>query len=247
MTGIIIGISVAVVLYFAAKAEVEPKYAVQNSRLLAEVTDKTGDLTLLWKKNKIDNLYSTDILMWNAGGNYLDKSMFSETDRLRLCPNENTRILQARFINSSRENLQFSLDENGEKDCLYINIVGDEAIESGDGGLINVLFSGNQDSEFTINGRIKGYKNGFQVVEWDEVVLKMDNTAKFLFPVIVILQLLMCGYLFISITKRLINDDDNSKFDYVMSGSCFIMILSILYVIYDRYGALVFGVPWVTS
>ncbi len=237
----------AVVLYFAAKAEVEPKYAVQTSRLLAEVTDKTGDLTLLWKRNKIDNLYSTDILMWNAGGNYLDKSMFSETDRLRLCPNENTRILQARFIETSRENLQFSLDVNGEKNCLYINIVGDEAIESGDGGLINVLFSGNQDSEFFINGRIKGYKDGFQVVDWDDVVLKIDDRVKLFLPIVLIFQLLMCGYLFARTTKRLLNNENNSKFDYIMSGMCLIMTLSMLYLIYDKYGALIFGVQWVTS
>ncbi|WP_105171246.1 hypothetical protein [Pseudoalteromonas sp. T1lg24] len=254
LTGILIGISVSVILYFSAKSEVEPKYATQTPRLLAEVTDKTGDLTLLWKKNKIDNLYSTDVLLWNAGNNYLDKSMFSATDRLRLCPNKNTNIFQARFIKTSRETLQFSLEENGEEGCLFINIIGDEAIESGDGGLINILFSGNQESKFSINGRIKGYKDGFQAAEWSDVVLKSDSSNKFFLPLMLISQLSMGIYVLFTGAKRLVSKKRNTElnyrlatFDYTYVGMGGILIITTIYLAYEKFGALFFGVQWATS
>lgn len=244
LTGIITGILVAVILFFAAKSNVEPKYAVQESRLLAEVSDKTADLTLLWKKNKIHNLYSTDVLLWNAGDDYLDKKMFSETDRLRLCPNDNTVILQARFIKSSRETLKFYLSQDDDNGCLNINIIGDEAIESGDGGQINILYSGNQNSDFSIFGRIKGHKDGFKFTEWQDVVLKLDNFSKFVFPVVFLVQMSMFIYMVIRPIRIIASNKRAGKLVYFNMIMALTMLVIVCYMAYDKYQALIFGVSW---
>ncbi|WP_438461968.1 hypothetical protein [Marinomonas sp. PE14-40] len=250
LTIFLAGTLIAIILYFLAKSEAEPKYSVQVPRLLAEVTDKAEDLTLLWKKREIANLYTTDILIWNDGNDFIDKLMLSETDRLRICPNENTNILQARFTKTSRENLKFTLDKSETGNCLYINIVGDEAIESG--GLINVLFSGNQDSEFTIYGRIKGYKDGFQAVQWVN-----SSKNEFLYNYGLYINIFLVGLVLIygfSIIVRLYrklrrssNIHNKFKFYILNFMSLIIGVFFItmgLYSTYEIYNFILMDIDW---
>jgi len=171
ITGIAIGIIVAVVIYYAERKMVEPLYAVSDPKLIAEVTADTPELKLLWEEEEIINAYIIEIAIWNGGRAFIDNDLISTTKPIRVTIPEGVEVLSASFTKFSRVDLVLNaLQEEQEHDHIYIEIIGDEALENKDGGVLQILFTGNKTDDFKVVGRIKGSKEGFKKEEWAEVV-----------------------------------------------------------------------------
>lgn len=169
LTNILLAFVVGVAVYFIIEQkEIEPRYAISNSEMLAETTVDAPRLKLLWDNEEVQNVYSLKIAIWNAGREYLDKNSISATDPIRVMIPPGVRILYADFIRTSRDNLSFTatdLSDTGTS-VIQIQIVGDEALEHKDGGVLKILYTGQNSDKFAVTGRIKGSKQGFKEVSW---------------------------------------------------------------------------------
>jgi hypothetical protein len=172
--GIIVGIVFAVGFYFLVeKKEAQPRYAVSEPETLAEATADAPGLKLLWEEEEIENVHTIDVVIWNAGRQFLDKNAISATDPIRITYPPGVKILYMKFTRTSRDNLKFTATDLAAAgtSAIQVGIVGDEALERKDGGLLRVLFSGPSTEEFVVTGRIKGSREGFIEVDWDRISL----------------------------------------------------------------------------
>jgi hypothetical protein len=164
------GFLVGAVVYFVVEQkEIEPRYAISTPEMIAEATADAPRLKLLWDNEEVHNVYTLKIAIWNAGREYLDKNSISATDPIRVMIPPNVQILYADFIRTSRENLDLDatdLSSTGTK-AIQIEIVGDEALERNDGGVLKILYT----RQSNHNGRIKGCRQGFKEVGWATVTL----------------------------------------------------------------------------
>lgn len=245
--GVVFGAGLAVFLFYLSQSDMSPRYSVSNPKLLAEITDKTPRLKLLWDDKQINNIYSVDVLIWNAGKQFIDNSSISSTDPIILKYSKSIQVLYSNFSKTSRSNLALKASNDSAKNIISINIVGDEALEQGDGGMLSILFTGPPEASFIVEGRIKGHKEGFSRVEWSEVVMReMKSVSKWLMPITIVMQFLMgAAVIFLGI-KRLSNSEDS--FDRIMAfsrlGMGTFMIVVSAYFAYDTYKPLLAATSW---
>lgn len=182
------------VFYWVEQKEIEPRYAVSNSEMIAEATTDPSRLRLLWDNEEVQNVYSIKIAIWNAGRQYLDTTSISATDPIRVTYPSDIQILYADFIKTSRDNLSLTatdLYSTGTR-AIQIEIVGDEALEKRDGGVLKILYTSQSSDEFAVTGRIKGSKQGFKRISWGSVIwpkgifLNIADASWFLFGLFMI-------------------------------------------------------------
>lgn len=183
ITCVVITAIIAIIFYLLAEKTVEPRYSMTQPELVAEVTEEAPKLKLLWNGSEIQNVYDVKILIWNAGRQYIDNQTISSTAPIKvICPND-SQILYHKFIKTSRESLTFEVlpFKNDSENSLHIKIVGDEALEKFDGGVLKILYVGSRDMKFSVKGRIKGSKTGFKRIDWGDVVPTKITDAWLLF------------------------------------------------------------------
>jgi cytochrome b subunit of formate dehydrogenase len=76
------------------------------------------------------------------------------------------------MLKTSRPNLRFDTTIETSPDgigSVLIKIKGDEALEKFDGVLFHILFSGSQNINWKVIGRIKGAPEGFQPKDWAKI------------------------------------------------------------------------------
>lgn len=168
-----ISVSVSVLLYYSALSEMKPSYTVSDSEIVASKKDGIKKLNILYDNQVIENAFRKKIVIWNSGNKTIYKNFISSDHPIRIKYSSNVSILDQRVSKTSRPDLKFT----SEIDSIYgnsINIIllGDEALESDDGVMIEIFYSGLEDEEFYVTGRIKGVKQGFEEYDWDRVVKK---------------------------------------------------------------------------
>lgn len=188
ITGMIVGaLSMIVLFVLLGRQGVEPRYAVSEPELLVEQTFDAPGLTVLWDGKEIKNVYSVKIAIWNAGRQYLDRNRLSNSDPVRVVYPQGARILYHDFIKTSRSSVDFDtidLADTGTS-AIQIEILDDEALDQGDGGVMKILYTGEYSKEFAVMGRIKGSK-GFKRVGWDYTVGMRRIGVVFAIPIAIV-------------------------------------------------------------
>jgi len=240
------GFLVGAIVYFVVEQkEIKPKYAISNSEMIAETTSGAPRLKLLWDNEEVQNVYSLKIAIWNAGREYLDKSSISATDPIRVTYPPDVQILYADFIRTSRENLDLDasdLSSMGTK-AIQIEIVGDEALEQKDGGVLKILYTGHDSDGFAVSGRIKGSKQGFKEVGWSSITREIPRS---LILVLALLIPFTAFYILTAIGK--VRDGGRKEIVSAISSIVFaslFMIMSLM-ILYSFVIWWLFRLPWVT-
>ena len=249
--GIIIGIVFAVGFYFVVeRKEIQPRYAVSEPETLAEATADAPGLKLLWEEEEIENAHTIDIVIWNAGRQFLDKSAISATDPIRVTYPPDVQILYAKFIRTSRDNLQFTTNDltSAGTRAIQLEIVGDEALERRDGGLLKILFSGPPSNEFVINGRIKGSREGFKRVDWDEVASVPEGLSEWLATGASVLGVVLCIAFAVPIIRIVKKDIRRSQptaiVDLIFELGGILILGHLAWQNIEALKPLLFGLPW---
>jgi len=201
LTQILLAFVISAAAYFILEQkEIKPRYAISTPEMIAEATVDTPRLKLLWDNEEVQNVYSLKIAIWNAGREYLDTASISATDPIRVIYPPGVEILYADFIRTSRGSLSLTatdLSNTGTR-AIQIQIVGDEALEQKDGGVLKILYTGQSSDEFAVTGRIKGSKQGFKEVSWN-IATRTLSSSNIITPVIWFASGL---FLVVSIIKR---------------------------------------------
>jgi hypothetical protein len=158
-------------------------------------------LQLLWEGEEIENVYSTNIVIWNAGRQFLDERLISSTDPLRVAYPSDIEVLYAKFVETSRDGLELSVFDRSEQgeNALVIDIVGDDALEHGEGGRLKVLSTGPPGERFLVMGRIKGSRKGPVEHGWHAVNTRASWGVALFYTVFMVLT--MGGALWNTVTK----------------------------------------------
>jgi hypothetical protein len=245
--GLILSTALALILFFAGQSETEPRYSVKGSEILAETIANEPNLRIMWGDENVPNVRASDIAIWNAGHEYLDARNISKTEPLRIILPEKARLLYAKVVSTSRDNLKFELSENlgnptgGE---ILINVVGDEALEQNDGVLVRILYSSPDAGAFRVAGRIKGAKAGFILSPWNNIEpAKIPQGWVYAMLASMLLLLGMAISIIYSYGKRLRTNP--SSVCYLCITNAIFMIIMLVYMFFKYVKPFFFGLPWV--
>ena len=244
VTGILITVVISFGLFYASKKEVSPKYTISKTTLLAKVNSSTPRLQLLWDGKEIPNIHSVNVALWNHGRKFLDKKDISLTDPIKLVYPDNIEILFYKFSNTSRANLSFTTVLQNQSHEIVIEINGDEGLENGDGGVLNLLYSGPEDAQFSIKGRIKGVPNGFVEVMWDYFYKEKYQKSRFIFACVAFLIALYIGFGYIYAGIKQFYKNGTSFSNYFLVGFGLLIIIVCGLGLYGVINHLYFRPKW---
>jgi hypothetical protein len=172
LTILAIGILVALSLYLLSRKEKEPVFSISTPDLVAQTVPGEEKLKIIWENKEIQNAASVKVAIWNDGSQFIDKNDFASTEPMRIVPSGKVSILAVQMLKTSRSNLRFDTTIETSPDgigSVLIKIKGDEALEKFDGVLFHILFSGSQNINWKVIGRIKGAPEGFQPKDWAKI------------------------------------------------------------------------------
>ncbi|MDD5394366.1 MAG: hypothetical protein PHE17_15230 [Thiothrix sp.] len=159
----IIGLVLSVAFFIVDEPKiVQPLYAVKTPKLIASVKDNDLGLELIWKGVRVDNVYFSDISIWNGGSEFIDKGRMSKTDPIRITFSKDIQVISAKVNAVSRGSLKLKTIIDEENNNILIDFEGDDALEKEDGGSISVFYTGSAEPSFDVKGRIKGVPEGFK-------------------------------------------------------------------------------------
>ena len=161
------------------RSSIEPMYAVGWHDLVAATSDKAPKLSIAWDGKEYPNVYTAKVAIWNQGRQFLDKTLISTTDPIRLVYPDGITVLSAEISFTSRSslNLKARIATYEEQDVVVVEIVGDDALEHHDGAVLNVTYTRSESvaafgevrgplpdgqADFEVKGRIKGSVGGFR-------------------------------------------------------------------------------------
>jgi len=222
--------------YFVERKEIEPRYAVSNIELIAEQTFDAPELKLFWDGQEIQEVQSIKIAIWNSGKQYISEENISDNKPIMVNIPSGIQILYAEFIETSRPTLQFStkfLPSEIDRQTIRITIVGDDAIEKDDGGVIKILFTGTPQDDFAVTGRIFGSKEGLKKSNWPSRPISELNL-----PYIILLISAVIIF-FSSFHSRI---SEHSADEFVRVFAVILFLWSSMWLIIIK---ILFGPPWI--
>lgn len=154
----IVPILISIAIFFLDKTYKKPFYNLSNPELIASKANE--NLKILYNNSEINNIYSTNLTIWNGGNKIIDYSDFVRDQPITLSAS-NIHFLSISLSNTSRQNLRFS--SQIVNDSIRIRLLNDEALEQNDGASFLILFTKVNDTitDLKLTSRIKETSNGF--------------------------------------------------------------------------------------
>lgn len=149
-------IGFAVFTWLDNKADREIYYAVNPARALVVVRGRTSAIEVAFQGKLVTtDISAAQIAIWNAG-----KMPVKNADILEpivIVTGESSPILEATIRSSTREVTRLALDDTDKKNGrIRINW---NILEQNDGGVIQIIYSGNSNTNITLEGIIEGQHN----------------------------------------------------------------------------------------
>ncbi len=148
----IFGIILSVYLFLKSKKEIKPCINKKSFELISDSISNIEDMDILYKGEKIPNLTLSKIALWNEGKATLNKTDIAEKDPLYITLGDDTRILKANVLHTSKSANNFSVSLS--EDACRINILFDY-LHTNEGAIIEVFHMGGGKSKITFCGSIK--------------------------------------------------------------------------------------------
>ena len=160
LTALAFSVVTGVFFYYLSINYKSPSYYFTPSELIAKKTN--NDFKIIFKDSEVDNVFYTSLTLWNDGEVFIDQSDFVKSRPIKFFSPDKIKILSATLEKTSRPDLKFKI--NSQNDSVYIELANDEALEEGDGGKFNIVYTKLKptvDTKFKVDSRIKGTKYGF--------------------------------------------------------------------------------------
>lgn len=189
ITALVFSIILGTFFYFISKTYKSPSYYYTPSELVAKKTNE--DLKFFYDNKEVNNIYFTNLILWNDGENYIDFSDFVKVKPIKFYCTDSIKILSVSLNKKSRKELKF--DYSKINDTVSIKLANDEALEYGDGVSFNILFTklnnNNNNLNFNLDSRIKGTKKGFIYKDLKNFKTKNYNSSIYILWSVIILLL----------------------------------------------------------
>ena len=180
ITALFIAVLISTFFYFISLSYKTPAYYISNPELIAQKAD--DKLKIQYNNIDIDNIYSTNLILWNDGDKIIDYNDFIKDKPIKIFSKDSIKILSVSLSKTSRTDLKFL--NSIENDTIKISLKNDEAFEEGDGAKFLILFNKkngfNNNPDFSLESRIKGTKNGFEFKDLSNFKSKNDKFSLYI-------------------------------------------------------------------
>lgn len=172
-----IPIMVSIFAIYITTAKPVPTYSVKPPISLVKISNSVPELSIRWKEKEIENLFQTEILIWNDGRKYIDgRNVRNKKAAFAIEYTNNVRLLDHEIIRMAREDIGINIVANDkENHKIKLNFEPSGSLEPREGIKIRLLFvlEGKLNDElFKVTGGIKGIPQGWKLKQWAE---KSDN------------------------------------------------------------------------
>lgn len=232
---LIFGAGLTLFILFLQRQDIKIGYTVLNTNVIAkEGVDK--NITILFKSDTIPNLNIVEFAFWNNGTEYIDKKNISQTIPLKISTTSHVQILNYEIEKKSRDNLNFDLlkSKTAENSEIVLNIQGDDGLERFDGLKIKILYSGNEQVIWEINGRIKGNLNSFE--EYGPYRLEKYKKQSIWLLSLFLIGIILPPFLIVPIIRALKRKEVHDTKIIGSIGICFWLMATTIFCIVKIWG-----------
>ncbi|MBO9572153.1 MAG: hypothetical protein J7497_08090 [Chitinophagaceae bacterium] len=153
--GLLVGVGLTIFQFWLDEKEYAIGYCVEVQTENVFIGDQNSGG---YNSINADAAHTVNIALWNDGDMYMDKSVISSTDPLRIVPDSSVKIISYKILRTSRNNLHFTIIP---RSGLIVKIKGDDGLEKYDGIKLQVVYYGPANTSWRIAGRIKSNLNSF--------------------------------------------------------------------------------------
>ncbi|MGP0591858.1 hypothetical protein ACTRXD_04855 [Nitrospira sp. T9] len=157
----LISILLAVILYGKSRRVKDPKYYVESNTIIEGLETELDEIEVRFKGIPQTRLTRSLIFFWNAGKGTIDRDDLVPLDPLRLIVPSNTKLLDARVVKTSSPSNEFGIvkvnQEVGENHEGGV-ILDFHYLDLEEGGVIQLIHTGNRQTKIQMKGKIKGVK-----------------------------------------------------------------------------------------
>ena len=156
----IIGISIALILYFKSKQKPILVFQHRGLKLLGHTAGLLpNDIEVHHKGIKIPKLTKTVLIIWNGGEKTIKGTDIVDRDCLRVELPEDSQLLSVNTINNSRSVINFSATRSNEfENSIKLSF---DFLDQNDGSVVEILHT-SSDPYLSIIGTIMGLPNGIK-------------------------------------------------------------------------------------
>ncbi|AUM88309.1 hypothetical protein ACYJ2V_000215 [Clostridium botulinum] len=149
----ILSIILCIVFYYKGKRIKSLKTVIRSINLFKDNGNKIDGLEILYSKSAVPNVTITKIAFWNNGNETIDGSDIANRDPLTIKIKDEFTILESKMIyeKNKSNNIQLRNIEDGK-----IIEVKFDYLDNKEGGVVQILHTGNSSSEIEVSGTIKG-------------------------------------------------------------------------------------------
>jgi len=155
----VIGLIASYYFYKLSIRKKEPIYSIKSNNLVSGSTSTLENLTIAYKKRKVENLTVSKILFYNRGAETINKQELETINRLRIS-SETCRVLDASLLqaNNISNNVSVSYDKDGNN--VFVDF---DYLDKNQGAVVQVIHTGLSSKNIGLYGDIKGVQNLRQV------------------------------------------------------------------------------------
>jgi hypothetical protein len=148
-----IGVTLAIVFFLKSRRIKRPIYTIRSVHLIRDVSDRVDFLEIKYAGERIPNLTSSKITLWNQGRETIEGSDIAQADPLSIRTAKGLKILEARVLQSVNAANRLDVSKNVDDSGASIRF---DFLDYGEGAVIQVLHTGSSSSDLSVTGTIKG-------------------------------------------------------------------------------------------
>lgn len=198
----LIGLLLAVIFFMSSQKQPDLVYSVHPTKNTLIRSDIPTNLSVLYKGSPIKDkdVVVVTLSLWNEGEESIKSGLILDPLRIKFTPE--VEVLEASILKSSRSVTGLELKEDEalySKGIVPLNL---RILENYDGGNIQLLYAGPEDSKIELLGTIEGQGtprriSSIQIEENKESPFNDPKFLKWILPGILLLSVVTTGVLFI--------------------------------------------------
>jgi len=153
-----LGIIVGVILHFKSKKRKALFYSKASINIFSNKKQLIKDIKILYRDEKIENLTTTTVAIWNGGNETIDYSDLAPSNKLKILSREGIVFYDYDFVYRSEPTNKIDFP-----DSMLVEEVDNQIhlkfdyIDKKQGCIIKIIHSGKNSDDIIVTGTVKGF------------------------------------------------------------------------------------------
>jgi hypothetical protein len=148
----IVGIILTTIFGLKSLKKKHPMIEMKSDNLIKDFTGKFDGLKIELEGKACENLTATKIVFWNNGRETISDTDIPELAEMSIVPKKDIKIFASKVIKVANKANNFSIINLTDKILIKF-----EYLDKNEGGVIQILHSGESGEDLIVNGTIKGF------------------------------------------------------------------------------------------